>query len=458
MEKTEKHYGLTTAITMIVGICIGSGIFFKADSILAMTGGSVPLGVLVLSLGAFSIIFGSISLTEMSVRTNKNGGIIAYFEDFISPQWANGFGWFQTFLYMPSINVVVSWAAGIYTLIFLNLPNTLEMQVLIGTFYLVFFYVLNFVSLNLGGKFQIITTYVKLVPLIGIALVGLFWTKEVPPLAEGMVAVPRTDVGWGWLAALVPVAFSYDGWPIATTITNEIGDAKRKMPIALTVGPLIVLAVYVTYFLGLTTILGPDYVLSAGNRAVYAVGEVLLGANGGQIITLFVIISVLGVVNGVTLGTLRLPQALATKGMIPGSAEIAQIDEKRQLSVGSFKVSLTTALLWMVVHYFTQKTGILKSGDISEIAIVFGYICYLVLFVKTMMMYRQGEIKSIFKGLVAPILAIFGSLIIVVGGLISNPFYGSISLLICFFFCLAGFSYYSYAARRKQDTSDVSAD
>lgn len=71
-EKNQQHhYGLFTATTMIIGIVIGSGIFFKADDVLNYTGGSVALGVLVFCIGAFSIIFGSLTLTELSTRTKK---------------------------------------------------------------------------------------------------------------------------------------------------------------------------------------------------------------------------------------------------------------------------------------------------------------------------------------------------------------------------------------------------
>lgn len=92
MENKNEHYGLVTATTMIIGIVIGSGIFFKSDDVLQYTGGSIPLGVLVLCIGAFSIIFGSLTLTELSIRTKKNGGFVGYFEDFISKEVAFGFG------------------------------------------------------------------------------------------------------------------------------------------------------------------------------------------------------------------------------------------------------------------------------------------------------------------------------------------------------------------------------
>ena len=82
-SKQQEHYGLFTATAMIIGIVIGSGIFFKSDDVLTYTGGNVGLGVLVFIIGAFSIIFGSLTLTELSVRTKSSGGIISYYEEFI---------------------------------------------------------------------------------------------------------------------------------------------------------------------------------------------------------------------------------------------------------------------------------------------------------------------------------------------------------------------------------------
>ena len=451
MEKKEQQFGLMTAITMIVGICIGSGIFFKGDDILRFTGGSVALGVLVLCIGAFSIIFGSISLTELSVRTEKSGGVVGYFEEFISTEMASAFGWFQMLLYYPTINVVVAWAAGIYTLMVLGIEGSLELQILIGLGYLLFFYFLNYVSNRLGGYFQIISTYVKLVPLIGIALIGLFWTKDTPEIPATMTKVPLTNVGMGWLAALAPVAFSYDGWSVATSITNEVKNPKKTMPLALTIGPLIVLVVYLSYFIGLTGILGPEFVLAAGDQAIYSIGQLLFGAHGGTIITLFVVISVLGVTNGLAMGNLRMPHALASKKMMPNADKILGTNKLKTMTPRSFRLSLGCALFWMFIHYLTQKMGIMAGGDISEIAIVFSYICYPILYVKIIKMKLSGEIKSTFKGLIAPVLGILGSAIIVVGGIVSNPVYVSIFIVICFLVCAYG--YYYYATTKKRSLS-----
>ena len=80
MKKNE--YGLFTAITMIVGIVIGSGIFFKSDNILIATGGSIALGVLVFFIAAIAIIFGSLTISQLASRSSKEGGLIAYAEEY----------------------------------------------------------------------------------------------------------------------------------------------------------------------------------------------------------------------------------------------------------------------------------------------------------------------------------------------------------------------------------------
>lgn len=154
MKKGKQSYGLFTTITMIIGICIGSGIFFKSDNILAATGGSVSLGVLVFVLGATSIIFGGLCFSELASRTDRSGGIITYMEDFTNQKLACGMGWFQIFVYFPTIAVVVSWVVGIYICLLFGWHGSLENQMMIGFVFYTFTFLMNSISAKLGGRFQ----------------------------------------------------------------------------------------------------------------------------------------------------------------------------------------------------------------------------------------------------------------------------------------------------------------
>ncbi|MBO0477675.1 APC family permease [Vagococcus sp. DIV0080] len=425
---------------MIVGICIGSGIFYKVDDILMFTGGNVFLGALVFVIGAFSIIFGSISLTNLASRSTKNGGIVGYFEDFYSESIASAVGWFQTFLYYPTIAVVVAWAAGIYTCLLLGLPDNLDLQMLIGLGYLLLFYFINILSSSLGGHFQVISSLIKLIPLIGVGIIALFFNQGQPDIPSNVNPVPLTNVGMGWLAALAPTAFSYDGWAISLSISGEVKNPKKTMPIALVIAPIIVLIVYLSYFLGMTHILGPEYILATGNSAVTQVGQMLLGKSGEVIILLFILISMLGVVNGVILGHIRMPYALATKNMIPASEQV--VKNNRGLSKNySALISMACSLFWFFIHYLSQKFSLMTTGDISEIAIVFGYLFYMALYIKVLMLYKQKIVTNVFTGLISPILALIGGSIIIIGGFSSNPLSMIAFFVICSIFSISGYTY-----------------
>lgn len=442
MENNKGHYGLFTATTMIMGIVIGSGIFFKSDDVLIYTGGNVALGVLVFCIGAFSIIFGSLTLTEITTRTQKSGGFVGYYEEFISKEVACGFGWFQTFIYLPTINAVVSWVSGNYISTLLGIESTLEGEILLGLAVMIIIYAVNILSLRLGGYFQNLSTVIKLIPLLGIAIIGIFWNSPYPAVPEDIGLISLSNVGLGWIAALAPIAFSYDGWVVVTSITNEIRNPKRNMPLALVIGPLAVLGVYVLYFIGLNKILGPEYIMSLGNNAINKVGELLLGSKGTKINLVFITIAVVGVINGLTLGSIRMPQALASKNMIPFSEKVEKINPKLQLSLWSCLISFITSLIWIFIHYLTQKIGFLGGSDVSEISIVFSYLAYILLYVKVLKMKKEGIVTSFFKGVICPILGIVGSGIIVIGGILSNPLYGSIIIIFCFFICIRGVMYY----------------
>ena len=100
------------------------------------------------------------------------------------------------------------------------------------------------------------------------------------------------------------------------------------------------------------------------------------------------------------------------------------------------------SLVWMVLHYITQKTGMLSGGDVSEIAIVFSYLAYAVLYMKVIQLKREGIVKSVFLGYIAPVFGTMGSLVILIGGIFSNPTFVPFFLIFSLLVCIAGYFYY----------------
>ncbi len=439
MGKEKGSYGLFTTVTMIIGICIGSGIFFKSDNILVATGGSVLLGVVVFLLGATGIVFGGLCFSELAARTDKPGGVIAYMDEFASGKFACGMGWFQIFIYFPTITAVVSWVVGIYVCLLFGWQGTLERQMLIGFAYLTFSFLLNWSSAKLGGWFQSFATVSKMIPLVLIAVCGLFFGNP----AEGFRSIPaQTLGGTAWLAAVGPVAYSFDGWAVSTSIAPEIKDSKRTLPKALIIAPIFVLLTYIAYFVGVTSFLGPQRVMELQDAHVYVVAEKLLGGFGGRVLLIFVIIAVMGTVNGLVLGYIRMPHSMAVRGgMFPFADRLAGENQKAGVSLGSAAFCYLITAVWLAVHYVTSKFNLLPNSDISEISIVMSYLFYIILYYQVFSLYRKGKIHSAFRGVFVPVMATLGSVFILSGGLQSRlfVFYAA----FCLFVVALAFWYYS---------------
>lgn len=414
----NKKYGLFTAITMIIGIVIGSGIFFKSDDILKYTNGSIGLGIIVFIIGAISIIFGSLTISSLASKIDEPGGIIAYANKFCSKNISSAFGWFNTFVYYPALSAVVSWVAAIYICMLFRIKSTLEIEVLIGAMCLAVIYIMNILSAKFAGAFQGAATIIKLIPLVIIAVAGLLFGD----VSSYVNLDANTFASTSWLIALAPMAFSFDGWIVATTIGHEIKNSKKNLPLALLTSPIIILVVYVAYFVGITSYVTPDKVMELGNEHVQYAAQMLLGSGGAKLIVIFVVISVIGTTNGMVLGSIRMPYSLAVRGIFPKEKTIGKVNEKLNIPLASAFVSILLSSFWYVVHYFTMKFDLLSGSDVSEISIVTNYVLFIFLYVAVMILAKKGEIKGIFKGYVIPIMAIIGSLIIFFGSMFMNNF------------------------------------
>ncbi|WP_249028637.1 APC family permease [Tannockella kyphosi] len=413
--KKQSEYNILTAISMIIGIVIGSGIFFKSDDVLNYTNGSVALGILVFVIAGISIIFGSLTIAQIAIRTDKAGGIVTYMEEVGNTSLAGSLGWFHTFIYYPTLIVVVSWVAGVYFCLLFGMEGTLLHQCSIGFTFTIFFFIMNIISKRMGGYFQVATTIIKLIPLFLIAVLGLMFGETSNITLEPVIA---TTSSMGFIAAIVPIAFSFDGWIIATSMSHEIKNSKKNLPIALIISPLFIVCIYSLYLVGISALLGADQVIALGDSHVDVACNMLFGANGAKIMLVFIVISVLGTVNGLILGAIRLPYGLALRNMLPGSNKLKEVNETYDIPVNSALLSFGLAVGWYIVHYLVMNYALMGGSDISEIAIVMNYVCYILLYLGVIGLYRKKEITSFKTGVINPVLATIGSLIIFAGSLI----------------------------------------
>jgi len=420
LETQKREYSLFTAVAMIVGIVIGSGIFFKSDDMLAYTGGNVGLAVLIFCIASFTIIFGSLCFSQLAARTDKPGGPITYYNEFIGTRWAVMFGWFQTFVYYPTLTVILSWVTGIYFCSLFGLDWGFNGWMAVGFAWFLICYGFNIASAKAGGLFQEISVIIKLIPLFVVALGGIFLGDPISVVMNPSPEAIEATKTLAWVAAIGPVAFSFDGWVVSMAVAHEVKDSKRNMPRALVAAPLCILIAYLLYFLGICGYIGPDQVMEMGDASVTLIAENLMGTTFATLITAFVTISVMGTTNGVILGSIRLPYSLALRNALPGSESLKKLNPNSKMPVNSAVFAMAVCLIWWVVHFLQNQYAWLVNGDVSEIAIAMSYLLYIPLYLVLFNMWRKREITTLRYGIIYPILATCGSLFVLIGSM-ANP-------------------------------------
>ena len=108
METLKKRYGLITAICMVVGIVIGSGVFFKAQNVLNKTGGDALDGILAWIIGGAIMVVLASTFAIMATKYEKVNGVVDYAEAICGKTFAYYISWFVTYIYYPAMTSVLA--------------------------------------------------------------------------------------------------------------------------------------------------------------------------------------------------------------------------------------------------------------------------------------------------------------------------------------------------------------
>ena len=422
-NELNKKYGLLTAIAMVVGIVIGSGVFFKAEIILAATGGNLPLGILAWIVGGIIMIACAYNFAIMATKYEYVNGIVDYAEVTTGKKYGYAFAWFLTFIYYPTITSVLAWVSARYTCVLLGIPDITggECMVIAGLF-MICSYALNALSPVLSGKFQVSTTVIKLIPLILMAIIGTIRGLSTGLLVENFTTVASTVThGNPLFAAVVSSAFAYEGWIIATSINSELKDAKKNLPIALVLGSLIIVAVYVLYYIGLAGAVENSVMMANGEAGARLAFETIFSKAGGTALFVFVIISCLGTLNGLMLGQTRGMYSIAARGTGPKSEMFSQVDKTTNMPNNSAIIGLLICALWLAYFHLANLSGTSFFGpfafDSSELPIVAVYAMYIPIFINYM---RISDDPNPLNKYFAPLFASAGCLFMVYSAIFAH--------------------------------------
>jgi len=292
--------GLWDAVSLVIGIVVGTSIFRSAPDVFQNTSGPWPaLGAWVLG-GVLSII-GALCYAELATTYTRAGGDYEYLTRAFGP-WAGFlFGWAQLTAVLTSSIGTMAYTFADYGVRLLKLTDAgtvwLAATPIVGAT------ILNSLGTSPGKTTQNICTVAKVTGLIGVVLAGILaadWTNlAVSSTAETNDV--ETSTSWqSFGLAMVFVLYAYGGWNDAAFVAAEVRDRRRNLPLALIGGVLGVTAVYLA--VNVAYLAGLGFAAARATRTPATdVIEAAIGSGGGKLASILVMISALGAINGMVL-------------------------------------------------------------------------------------------------------------------------------------------------------------
>lgn len=330
---------------IVVGSMIGSGIFFGPELVARQLGGAELILLAWLVAGLLSLA-GAFVYAELAGLIPESGGQYAFIREAYSKPVAFLNGW--TILVAGKSGalaaVVVTFGATVVRLAGHD-PFTRPLSVAaIGISLLLALSFVNYLGVKHAGRVQDVSTALKVAALAGVAGLGVL-VAGAPPQAP--VPVPPSGLFAGFLIALVPPLFAYDGWYNSTQVAEEIRDPQRSVPRSLLLGCSVVIALYLLMNLAYVSVLGPSGLAASTHPSLDAVSRVL-GQGGAVAIGLVVLVSTFGTANAVILTGPRITFAMSRDGVFP--ERFARLNEHATPGASTaLQAGVTSALILLAV-------------------------------------------------------------------------------------------------------------
>jgi basic amino acid/polyamine antiporter, APA family len=306
---TQPALGLSACIALVVGNMIGSGVFLL-PSALALFGPISIAGWVITSTGAIllALVFG-----RLARQVPKTGGPYAYTRE--------GFGEFAGFLvawgywialWAGNAAVAVAFAGYVGFLIpAVGQSSLLGLVVALAAIWLLTW--INVHGVETAGGVQLITTVLKILPLIAIALVGIAYVD--PGNFSPLNVSERSTIGAiGACAALTLWAFL--GLESATVPAGNVVRPAVTIPRATVIGTTFAAVLYVLVTIAVMGLV-PLGQLRSSSAPLADAAVTLWGAWGGWLVAIGACVSTFGTLNGFTLLTGQVPLGAAQDGLFP---------------------------------------------------------------------------------------------------------------------------------------------
>ncbi|MCI6668835.1 MAG: amino acid permease [Romboutsia timonensis] len=443
MEKKQlqKNLGAAAALSTVVGMVIGGGVFFKPQAVYEITGGGPGLGMIAWVLAGIMTITAGLTAAEVSAAIPKTGGMMVYIEEIYGKKLGFLTGWMQSVLFFPATIAAISVMFGQQAAILLGneslvIPMTVGVILLIG--------VLNTFGSKTSGAIQTVSTVCKLIPLVLIIVFGFIKGGGNNPIVQPLVAEGISPTGViGQL--LVAILFAYDGWINVGAIAGEMKNPGKDLPKAIVGGLSLVMGVYVVINLAYLWVL-PASELAKYASPASAVAEVLFGSIGGKIINVGILVSVFGCINGYLLTGPRITYTLGKQKTIP--VIFGKLNKNDVPANATLLMAVLSALYALSGHF----------NLLSDLAMFAVWSFYVLTFIGVMKLRKtHPNLNRPYKVPlypIIPLIAIFSGLFVVLNQLLFAGAKSTMMSLGGVVITLIGLPVYSYMTKKYANTNN----
>jgi basic amino acid/polyamine antiporter, APA family len=304
-----RQLGIWMCTALVVGNTIGMGIFMQPAAL-------APFGLNALT-GWTAVIVGcaclAIVFAALARRLPQADGPFGYVRATLgepvsfAAMWCY---WLSCIVTLPTLAVAV---VGYFISVFPRANAIPSAALTVGFVWL--FIAVNLLGVKSGGRVQVITSFLKLVPLVLVMVLGGAAILAEP--SAYTANLPTTPVGLQSSMAAASIAlYAMLGFESATVAAGRARDPERTIPRATLIGTLLVSVIYVA-IVTISMLLVPQATLAASDAPFVTILDSLLGAGNGRWLALFVVISGLGCLNGWTLLVGELGRTLAMNKLLP---------------------------------------------------------------------------------------------------------------------------------------------
>ncbi len=371
-QETVKKIGLISSISILIGSMIGVGIFFKNKNVFEINNdNSIAILIAWIVSGLISLC-AAFSFAEIGSAKQSHSGIGGWYDVLIGPKSGKLIKIIQPFFYytLYAFSIAMFCGEAVFNMWGGAKNVNFGLIMFVGLIIFIALIALNYWSLNVSTKFQVVATCLKFVPLTIVVLGGIISgtihnedsffntiTTTKKPSQMSFVSI---------LTSIPSILFAFDSFVCVGNFSMDLENPKKNVPLTVVIGMIIVTTFYL-----LVTIAQ----MMVGNGDVYGMIENMGKSNKSlsgtlHIITsVFIFVSILGVVNAMSLVLIRSTDSIVEEHLVIFSEEINHLKNKwlgnkRELGSG-FLLTIIFVLFWFVL--LVIPSTIINSDAIVDI-------------------------------------------------------------------------------------------